>query len=102
MQLTVEFDDADQIATLAHLAEIIDLSRKNDTDKMHTLYPRSVIDAVRSLMEAFDNVLSHIDSPYEVSENVGNDAGSLAHRMREISGHILEMKTEFEKKRTDK
>ena len=92
MQLTVDFENADQIATFAHLAEIMDLSRKNDADKMSGLYPRDVIDAVRNLMEAFDVVLSHINSPYAVSDNVGKDAGSLVHRMQEIGERILNMK----------
>ena len=98
MQLTVDFENADQIATLAHLAEIMDLSRKNDADKMSGLYPRNVIDAMSNLIEAFADVLSHIDSPYAVSDDIGKDAGSLAHRMQEIGRRILEMKNESPEK----
>ena len=97
MQLTVELEDADQIATLANIAEIMKLSRKNDADKMSGLYPRDVIDAVRNLMEAFDDVLSHIDPPYAVSDDIGKDAGSLAHRMQVIGERISGLKKESPK-----
>lgn len=93
MHLTIEFNDADQIATIAHLAEIMMLSRKNAVDDMKALYPHDVISAARALMEAFDDVLSHIDSPYECSVEDGKLAGSLAYRMQGIGERILEMNT---------
>lgn len=98
MQLTIEFNDADQIATIAHLSEIMMLSRKNAVDAMKALYPHDVICAVRALMEAFDDVLSHIDSPYECSIEDGKLAGSLAYRIQGIGERILEMKNELPEK----
>ena len=92
MQLTVEFEDADQIATLAHLAEILSLSRNNKEDAhLGSIYPGDVINSVRDLLEAFDDVLNHIDSPYACSVEDGKLAGSLAYRMQGISERILEM-----------
>lgn len=92
MQLTVEFEDADQIATLAHLAEILSLSR-NNVDDIHfgSINPADVINSVRDLLEAFDDILNHMDSPYSGSDEDGKLASSLACRMQEISEQILEM-----------
>jgi hypothetical protein len=95
MQLTIEFDHADQIADIAHLAEIMSLSRKNDTVQMHALYPRDIISSVTALIESFDEALNYIDSPYVCSEEDGKLAGSLACRMQEIGQRILEMKNEL-------
>lgn len=97
MQLTVEFEDADQIATLAHLAEILSLSR-NNVDDIHfgSINPADVINSVRDLLEAFDDVLNHMDSPYSGSDEDGKLAGSLACRMQEISEQILEMGKSFD------
>lgn len=92
MQLTVELDDAGQVSTVAHLAEIISLSRENDPAKMRALCPRDTIEAVRDLMEAFDNVLTHMDTPHSVSKEDGELANSLAHRMQGIGESILQMK----------
>jgi len=101
MQLTVELD-VDQIATLAYLAEILELSRSNDAARMRAEYPLDVINAVRHLIDGFEIMLSGMDSPYEVSVEVSQNASSLAHRMIEVSEHILEMKTEFDEKRAGK
>jgi hypothetical protein len=98
MQLTIECKDAGQIATIAHLAEMVSLSHKNGVADMKTLYPHDVICAVRDLMEAFDDVLSHIDSPYICSEEDGKLANSLAYRLQGIGERILEMKNELPKK----
>jgi len=95
MQLTIEFEDAAQIATIAHLAEIMSLSRKSDTSQMRALYPTDVIRTVRDLLESFDRVLNYMDSPYVVSEEDGKLAGSLAYRMQGIGERILEMKNEL-------
>jgi hypothetical protein len=91
MKLTVELEDADQIATLAHLAEILALSRNDQDNRMGSIYPGDVINSVRDMLEAFDVVLNYIDSPFSISVEDGKIAGSLAYRMQGISERILEM-----------
>ena len=101
MQITIEFKDADQIAALAHIAEFMDVSRKEDIDKMEGFYPLNVISPMAYLMEVFDDVLNYIDSPYAVSDALGKEAGILAYRMQGIGQRILDMKLEGKQKTED-
>jgi hypothetical protein len=48
-------------------------------------------------LDALDHVLDHIDSPYQVSQSVGGEASTLAHRMQTIGQRILDMKNEGKK-----
>ena len=97
MQLTVEFDDASRIAALAQLAEMMELTHKGDSDAIRGIYPLDIISVTNRFLDAFDNVLDHIDSPYQVSQSVGGEASTLAHRMLTIGQRILDMKNEGEK-----
>ena len=97
MQLTVEFDDASRIAALAQIAEIMELSYKDDVDAIRCIYPRDIISAVDVFLNALDNVLTYIDSPYQVSQSVGSEASTMAHRMQTIGQRILDMKNESAK-----
>lgn len=94
MQLTVEFENANRIAALAQIAEIMELSYKDDVDAIRGIYPRDIISAVDVFLNALDNVLTYIDSPYQVSQLVGSEASTMAHRMQTIGQRILDMKNE--------
>ena len=93
MQLTIDFDDAGRLAALAHIAEVMEFSANSDNDSFRSLDPHDVISAMRVVLEAFDDSLSYIDSPYG-SDDVGKDAGSLGFRMIEIGQRLLDMKNE--------
>ena len=97
MQLTVEFDDASRITALAQLAEMMELSSNNDIEAIRCIYPHDVVSAMTVVLEALDDVLTYIDSPYQVSQSVGNEASTMAHRMLTIGQRILDMKNENEK-----
>ena len=97
MQLTVEFEDASRIAALAQIAEIMKLSFDKDGDAIQCIYPLDVVSAMNIVLDALDNVLTYIDSPYQVSQSVGNEASTMAHRMLTIGQRILDMKNENEK-----
>jgi hypothetical protein len=96
MKLTVEFYDASRIATLAQIAENMDLFHRNDVNAIRSIYPRNIISAVDAFLNALDNVLDYIDSPYQVSQSVGSEASTMAHRMQKIGQRILDMKIESE------
>jgi hypothetical protein len=97
MQLTVEFDDASRIAALAQLAEMMELTHKGDSDAIRGIYPLDIISATNRFLDALDHVLDHIDSPYQVSQSVGSEASTMAHRMQTIGQRILDMKNEGKK-----
>ena len=97
MQLTVEFEDASRIAALAQIAEIMKLSFDEDGDAIQYVYPLNVVSAMNIVLDALDNVLTYIDSPYQVSQSVGNEASTMAHRMLTIGQRILDMQNENEK-----
>ena len=97
MQLTVEFEDASRIAALAQIAEIMKLSFDKDGDAIQCIYPLDVVSAMNIVLDALDNVLTCIDSPYQVSQSVGSEASTMAHRMLTIGQRILDMQNENEK-----
>lgn len=97
MQLTVEFDNANRIAALAQIAEIMKLSSKNDIEAIRGIYPGDVVSAMTVVLEALDDALNYIDSPYQVSQSVGSEASTMAHRMRTIGQRILDVKNESAK-----
>jgi len=97
MQLTVEFEDASRIAALAQIAEIMKLSFDKDGDAIQCIYPLDVVSAMNIVLDALDNVLTYIDSPYQVSQSVGSEASTMAHRMLTIGQRILDMQNENEK-----
>ena len=97
MQLTVEFDDASRIAALAQIAEILELTSKNDTEAIRCIYPGDVVSAMTVVLEALDNVLTYIDSPYQMSQSVSSETSTMAHRMLTIGQRILDMKNESAK-----
>ena len=66
MQLTVEFEDASRIAALAQLAEMMELTHKGDSDAIRGIYPLDIISATNRFLDALDNVLDYIDSPYGI------------------------------------
>ena len=94
MKLTIEFENASRIAALAQIAEIMELASNNDIEAIRGIYPRDVVSAMTVVLEALDNVLTYIDSPYQVSQSVGNEASTMAHRMLTIGQRILDMKNE--------
>ena len=94
MQLTVEFEDASRIAALAQIAEIMKLSFDKDGDAIQCIYPLDVVSAMNIVLDALDNVLTYIDSPYQVSQSVGSEASTMAHRMQTIGQRILDIKNE--------
>jgi len=95
MQITIEFKDADQIAALAHIAEIVEFSREGDAGKIQSLYTRDVINSMAFLLEAFDNVLNYIDSPFALPEMPEEEAVFLVIRMRNIGERILKLRDEI-------
>lgn len=95
MQLTVEFKDADQIAAIAHLSQILALARNNDDLGMKTLYPPDVMRSLNVLMDAIDEVLVHIDSPFIFSDDDGKYASIVAQKMQRIGAKIMDMGQEF-------
>ena len=97
MQLTVEFENASRIAALAQIAEMMELAHKGDNDAIRGVYPRDIISAVDVFLNALDIVLTYIDSPYQVSQSVGSEASTMAHRMQTIGQRILDMKNESAK-----
>jgi len=97
MQLTVEFEDASRIAALAQIAEILELTSKNDTEAIRCIYPGDVVSAMTVVLEALDNVLTYIDSPYQMSQSVSSETSTMAHRMLTIGQRILDMKNESAK-----
>ena len=101
MQLTVELK-ADQIAYLAHLAEMLDMTRRNDTASMRSVYPLHVVMAMNGLIDSFADLLAEMDSPFEIGDDVTKDASILAYRMKEISESMLEMKADFEERKARK
>lgn len=101
MKLTVELK-ADQIADLAHLAEMLDITRRNDTASMRSVYPLHVIMAMNSLLESFSDLLVEMDSPFEIGDDVTKDASILAYRLKEIGESMLEMKADFEERKARK
>jgi len=95
MQLTVDFEDADQIAAIAHLSQILALARNNDDLGMKTLYPPDVMRSLNVLMDAVSEVMDHIDSPFNLSDEYGKYASIVAQKMQHIGAGILDMGQEF-------
>lgn len=91
MQLIVEFENADQIAAIAHLSQIMAIAGKSDELGMVTLYPPDVMQAINKMMDALEDALSYMDSPFQLSDEDGKFAGAVALKMQKISEQILEM-----------
>ena len=94
MQLTLEFDNASRIAALAQIAEIMELSHKDDVDAIRGIYPRDVVSAMTVVLDALNDVLTYIDSPYQMSQSVNSETSTMAHRMLTIGQRILDMQNE--------
>ena len=98
MQLTIELE-ADEIATIAYLAKILDIGREDDIVQMGGIYPLPVIMAMNDLLNNFESLLEGIDSPFEIGDDVTIHAATLADRMKKISEGLFEMKRDFEARR---
>ena len=94
MQLTVELD-ADLVAHLAHLADMLDIARKQDVARMHSVYPLHIVMAMNCLIDSFAELLAEMDSPFQIGLDVSQDASILAYRMKDIGESMLEMKADF-------
>ena len=95
MQLTIELD-ADQIAHLAHIADMLEITKKNDAIRMRSVYPLHILMAMNHLMNSFNDLLDEIDSPYQLGPEVSQEASILADRLKKIRESILEDKAYFE------
>lgn len=102
MQLTVDFEDADQIAAIAHLSQILALARKNDDFGMKTLYPPDVMRSLNVLMDAVSEVMDHIDSPFNLSDEDGKYASIVAQKMQHIGAGILDTGQAFSERQASK
>jgi hypothetical protein len=82
MQLTVEFENADQIAAIAHLSQIMAMAGKSDELGMVTLYPPDVMQAINKMMDALEDALSYMDSPFSFQTKMANLLGQLVSKCK--------------------
>lgn len=101
MQLTIELE-TDEIATYAHLAKILQAGKEYDVEEMGGIYPLPIFLAMDDLLNNFECLLEGIDSPFVVGDDAYKYANHVAHRMRQISDELLEMKKDFEELRAKK
>lgn len=98
MQLTIELETND-IATYAHLAEILQVAKEYDIEKMGGVFPLPIFLAMDDLLDSFDCLLEGMDSPFVVGDGSYKYANHVAYRMQQISEELLEMKADFEKRK---
>ena len=98
MQLTVELE-ADEISTFAYLAKILDIGKTGDIAKMRGVYPLPVVMAMDDLLNNFERLLEGMDSPFILGDDAYKYANHLAHRMKQISDELFEMKADFDERK---
>ncbi|MBT3413425.1 MAG: hypothetical protein HN424_05165, partial [Candidatus Jacksonbacteria bacterium] len=80
MQLTVELE-AEEIATFAYLAKILNIGKTGDIAEMGSVYPLPVVMAMDDLLNNFEHLLEGMDSPFILGDDAYKYANHLAHRM---------------------
>ena len=101
MQLTIELD-ADQIAHLAHIAEMMEISAAGDAVQMHGVNPLEILRAMNYLLNSFNDLLDKMDSPFQAGPETSQAALILTDKLNNIRESILEDQARFETLQTQK